>query len=58
MRNFAQQAMGQARLFLNLNSQQLVSVQPDIGFTHTYCRALALLLQAVPVPRGGSFGPA
>lgn len=32
--NFARQATGQAWLFLNLNSQHLVSVQPDIGFTH------------------------
>jgi EAL domain-containing protein (putative c-di-GMP-specific phosphodiesterase class I) len=33
MHNFAQQTTGQAWLFLNLNSQHLVSVQPDIGFT-------------------------
>ncbi|NLQ18723.1 EAL domain-containing protein [Marinomonas sp. M1K-6] len=31
--NFARQATGEAWLFLNLNSQYLVSEQPDIGFT-------------------------
>lgn len=41
--NFARQATGQAWLFLNLNSQYLVSEQPDIGFTRN-------LLQASGIP--------
>jgi EAL domain-containing protein (putative c-di-GMP-specific phosphodiesterase class I) len=43
MHNFARQATGQAWLFLNLNSQYLVSEQPDIGFTRN-------LLQASGIP--------
>ncbi|QVM87952.1 EAL domain-containing protein [Pseudomonas lalucatii] len=43
MQNFARQASGQAWLFLNLNSQYLVSERPDIGFTRD-------LLQASGVP--------
>ena len=41
--NFARQASGQAWLFLNLNSQYLVSERPDIGFTQE-------LLQATGIP--------
>lgn len=37
--NFARQASGQAWLFLNLNSQYLVSERPDIGFTQDLLQA-------------------
>ncbi|WP_372876577.1 EAL domain-containing protein [Pseudomonas sp.] len=37
--NFARQATGQAWLFLNLNSQYLVSERPDIGFTRNLLQA-------------------
>lgn len=37
--HFARQATGQAWLFLNLNSQYLVSEQPDIGFTQNLLQA-------------------
>lgn len=37
--NFARQATGQTWLFLNLNSQYLVSEQPDIGFTRNLLQA-------------------
>lgn len=40
--NFARQATGQAWLFLNLNSQYLVSEQPDIGFTHNLLQATGI----------------
>ncbi|WP_025166001.1 EAL domain-containing protein [Pseudomonas taeanensis] len=43
MHNFARQASGQAWLFLNLNSQYLVTERPDIGFTRN-------LLQATGIP--------
>lgn len=37
--NFARQATAQAWLFLNLNSQYLVSERPDIGFTRDLLQA-------------------
>jgi len=40
--NFAKQDTGQAWLFLNLNSQYLVSEQPDIGFTRNLLQASGL----------------
>ncbi|MBC9250945.1 diguanylate phosphodiesterase [Pseudomonas alcaligenes] len=43
VRNFARQDSGQAWLFLNLNSQYLVTERPDIGFTQD-------LLQASGIP--------
>ena len=40
--NFAHQATGQAWLFLNLNSQYLVSERPDIGFTQKLLQATGI----------------
>ena len=40
--NFARQTTGQAWLFLNLNSQYLVSERPDIGFTEKLLQATGI----------------
>jgi EAL domain-containing protein (putative c-di-GMP-specific phosphodiesterase class I) len=42
MHNFARQASGHAWLFLNLNSQYLVSERPDIGFTRDLLHATGI----------------
>ncbi|WP_439859305.1 EAL domain-containing protein [Pseudomonas sp. MBLB4136] len=42
MHNFARQASGHAWLFLNLNSQYLVSERPDIGFTRNLLHATGI----------------
>lgn len=49
MRNFARQANGQAWLFLNLNSQYLVSERPDIGFTRDLLLATGIAAQRVVI---------
>lgn len=47
--NFARQATAQAWLFLNLNSQYLVSERPDIGFTRNLLQATGIAAQRLVI---------